>query len=111
MITARNLVPPVFLTTSAVNYYTVPANTRTTIRKLTFSNVTSGAATIKIYLIPSGGTVGNSTTLTPTLTILANSVYEALEAEGHTLEINESLQALCSANSSVVINCSGLEVA
>lgn len=110
MITAKNLVSPKFLTTGAVNYYTVPANTRTTIRKLTFTNVTSSAVIIRIYLIPSGGTANASTTLTPALTILANSVYEALEAEGHTLEINESLQALCSANNSVVINCSGLEV-
>lgn len=98
------------LTTSAVTYYTAPANTTTQIQKLTFSNTTGTARTVTVYLVPSGGAAGDASTLVKTLTVPANSAADCTWAAGHVLATGDFIQALADAGTAVTIMGSGLQV-
>lgn len=109
-ITANNIIPSAQLSASAATYYTAPANTRTIIKKLTFTNTTGTARAVTVYLVPSGGTASDSNTITSTQSVPAHSTWECYEAEGHVLETGGFIQALADSATSVTVRGSGLEV-
>lgn len=108
--TNKKLVEGSQLTTSAATYYTAPANTTTVLKKLTITNTSSGAVTVTIYLVPSGGSAGAASEVTPAKSIAAGAVYEAYEAENHVLMTGDTLQALASAATSLTLQASGIEI-
>lgn len=95
---------------SATAYYTAPTNTRSVIKKLTFTNTTAGALTVTVYLVPSGGTASATNTLVSARTIGAGETYECFEAQGQVLQAAGMLQALASAATSISIQGSVVEV-
>lgn len=109
-VTPKRLAVPAQLTATAATYYTVPANTRTTIKKLTFSNSTSGARLVTVYLVPSGGTAGVTNILCITKTVGAYDTWDCDKASGHTLEAGSTIQCLCDAATAITIHASGIEV-
>jgi len=109
-VTPKKLVTPAQLTNAAAIYYTVPANTKTRITKLTFTNNDASAHTVTVYLVPSAGTAGVTNILTKAAPIAAGAVYEAFEAEGHVITAGDTLQALADAGAFVTVQCSGIEV-
>lgn len=109
-VTPKVLIAPAQLTVSAATYYTVPANTTTIIKKLTFTNTSGTARTVTVYFIPSGGSASDTNTLTKTQSIPATSVWECYEAEGHTLGAGDFIQALADGATAVSVRASGLEV-
>ena len=91
------------LTTSAAAYYTVPANTKSIIKKLTFTNSTAGALTFTVYLVPSGGTAGVTNILISAQAIAAGECVECFQALGQTLQTGGTIQALASAGASITV--------
>lgn len=112
MITPKKLFAPAQLTNAAATYYTVPGNTRTIIKKLTFTNPVSSAAArlVTVYLIPSGGSASDTTTITSQKAVAIGQSWECFEAENHILNPGDFLQAFADAGTDVTIMGSGLEV-
>jgi hypothetical protein len=108
--TPKKLVAGSQLTASAATYYTAAANTKTLLKKLTFTNNDTTARTVTVYLVPSGGTAGVTNLLTKAASIAAGATYEAFEAEGHILAPGDTLQALADVTSMVTIQASGVEI-
>ena len=95
---------------TATTYYTAPANTRSLIKKLTFTNTTAGALTVTVYLVPSAGTASATNTLVSARSIGAGETYVCFEAQGQVLQAGGLLQALASAATSISIQGAIAEV-
>ena len=98
------------LTASAATYYTAPANTRSIIKKLTFTNTSGGALTVTVYLVPSGGTASATNTLVSAQSIGAGECWECYPAQGQVLQTGGTLQANASAATSITIQGAVAEV-
>jgi hypothetical protein len=103
---------PAQLTAAAATYYTAPANTRTIIKKLTFTNPVSSAAAriVTVHLVPSGGAASDTNTITSQKSIAIGQTWECFEAENHILSPGDFVQALADAATDVTMMMSGLEV-
>jgi len=95
---------------TATTYYTAPANTRSIIKKLTFTNSTAGALTVTVYLVPLGGTAGVTNILISARSVGAGETYECFEAMGQVLQAGGFIQALASSATSITIQGSVAEV-
>jgi len=98
------------LTATAATYYTAPANTKSIIKKLTFTNTTAGALTVTVYLVPSGGTASATNTLVSAQAIGAGECWECYQAAGQVLQAAGFIQALASAATSISIQGAVAEV-
>lgn len=112
MITPKKLFAPAQLTGAAATYYTVPANTRCIVKKLTFTNPVSSAAArqVTVYLVPNGGSANDADTLVSQKVVAIGQTWECFECENHILESGDTLQAFADAATDVTIMGSGLEV-
>ena len=102
------LVSPQQITTSAVTYYTAGAGQRATISQATATNTTAGAVTVTVYLVPSAGSAGDSTTILGAKSIAANTTVILSELIGHNIEPAGTIQALAGANASITLAVSGV---
>lgn len=105
-----NNITPAQLTASAATYYTAPANTKSVIKKLTFTNTDTVARTVTVYLVPSAGTAGATNILISARPIPAGDTYDCQEALGQTLLIGGFIQALADVGAKVTIQGSLSEV-
>lgn len=106
----KRMVPGSQLTNAAATYYTVSANTKAIIKRLSFCNTTANNRTVTAYLITSGGSAGATNTLVSARTIAAGETWSCPDAEGQVLEAGGFIQALADANSAITIIASGVEV-
>lgn len=88
--------------------YTVPASTTAVIKEVVICNTTSGAVTLDLSFVPSGGTAGAANAIFSTLSVSANetkiySMSSVLAAAG-------TVQAKASAGTSLTLTVSGIEV-
>lgn len=108
---SKNLVAGTLLTTSAASaLYTVPANTRTRVNSAIAVNTSGTARLVTIYLIPSGGVVGDATTVTKTLSIPANDQRLLPWLTGQIIEAGGTINALADAATAVAFRVSGDEI-
>ena len=98
------------LTGSVVTYYTAPANTRSIIKKLTFTNASAGALLITAYLVPSAGAASDANILIHEQSIGAGECWECYPAQGQVLQTGGTLQANASAATSITIQGAVAEV-
>lgn len=98
------------LTNAAATYYTVPANTRGIVKKLTFTNTDTSARTVTVYLVPSGGTASASNILISAQSVAAGECYECFPAQGQTLQTGGTIQALADVGAKVTIQGAIAEV-
>lgn len=105
----KRLVSGSQLTTSAATYYTVPANTTTTISACTLTNTTAGAVTATVYLVPSGGSAGVTNCILSARVIAAGESYNVGSAIGQTMPADGTLQALAGSATSITLVASGYE--
>lgn len=108
-VTPKSLIASQQLTNANATYYTA-TNVRTIIDKMTLTNTTAGAVTVTIDLVDSGGTAGAAERMISARSIAAGETYTCPEVVGHILNSGDSVQGLCSANTSVTIRASGREV-
>ena len=97
------------LTTSAASYYTVPANTITTISACSLCNSTATARYVTVYLVPNGGTAGVSNVVLSQRVIAAGETYNVSAVIGQTIPAGASIQALAEAASAITLVASGYE--
>lgn len=107
-ITPRRMVSGSQLTTSAATYYTA-TNVKAQIQALTLTNTSAGAVTVTVYLVPDGGTAGDSNTVLDTKSINAGESYKVIEAIGQWLEAGGTIQALASSATAITLVASGIE--
>lgn len=108
-VVPKQLVAPVQVASSATDY--IPAVTiKTRIDKVTVTNPTSTARTITFYIIPSGGSAGDSTTITKTYSVPGTSTWNCPDLVGQILTIGDKLQAVASAATALTLMISGTEI-
>lgn len=75
-ITGNVLIPATAVTGSFVTLYTTPASTRTFLKCIDICNTTSGALTVFVSLVATGGTAGTANALYSGISIAANAVLQ-----------------------------------
>lgn len=108
-VTVRGIVEAKYAEATQTTQYTA-TNVRTTIDKFTVSNVSGGAETIAVNIVPSGGAAANSNLVLPARSLASGEVYICPELVGHVLEPGDMISTVASATSSLVIRISGREV-
>lgn len=109
-VVARVLISSQYVLNDDSTEYTAPASTRTIIDKVTVTNVTGGAVTVSIYLIPSGGAVDDEYKIIDTKSIAANTTEDLTDLKNHVLDTGDFISTIASAADSIVIRASGREV-
>lgn len=109
-VTPKKLFTPAQLTDAAATYYTVPAQTRTVLKKVTLTNDGTAPETVTLYLVETGGTAGASNIVLKGKAIGAGETYEAYELEGHIMNAGDFIRALASTASKVNLHVSGVEI-
>jgi len=109
-VTPKKLFTPATLTNSAATYYTVPASTKTVLKKVSFTNTDTVPRTVTLYLVESGGSAGASNIIISAKAIAPGDTYEAYEVEGHIMNSGDFIRALASQASVVSMHISGVEI-
>lgn len=107
-VTIAPLIEPTQLTAAAVSYYR--ANVPTRIDKMTVANPTATPRSVTIYWVPSGGSPDGTNTIVATRFLNANETWDVSPMIGHTLGVGDTIQALASAATAIVIAASGTQV-
>lgn len=105
----KQLVAGSQLTTSAASYYTVPANTVTTISACSLVNTTGTARTASVYLVPSGGSASSSNCILSARVISPGESFNVFSAIGQSMPAGATIQALSDAGSAITLVASGYE--
>ncbi len=109
-VTPKKLFTPAQLTSALATYYTVPASTRTVLKKVTLTNDGSAPETITVHLVETGGTAGVTNIALKAKAIGPGETYEAYEIEGHIMNAGDFIRALASTASKVNLHISGVEI-
>ena len=72
----KNLAKSAVTTGSGTLLYTVPKEYKCDVSDIELSNTTAGAISIKIHLVPSGGSVADSNMMIPNISIPANTLVQ-----------------------------------
>lgn len=108
-VTPVNFVAPQQIANSATTYYT-STSIKSRIDALSVANPTAGAVTVTIYIVPSGGAVGDSTTLVKTRSIAAGETWTGLGVVGQIMPADSTLRAVASAATSLTLMASGVQI-
>lgn len=100
---------PVQLSAAAATYYTCPANTRATFKKLTVSNTDTVAHIVYFYLVPAAGAAGVTNIITTGQTVGALEARDIYEIEGHTIGALDFLAGYADAANKVTLQCTVVE--
>jgi hypothetical protein len=112
-VTPKKIIPGIQIPNAVVatpGLYAAPANTKTIIKKLTFTNNDTVARTVTVHLVASGGTGGATNIITKAYPIGPGATYEAFEAEGQVLQVGDFITAFADVASMVTCHGSGVEV-
>ena len=84
--TAKVLIAQQYVDVALTKKYTSPTTANggkgTWLDKSTFANVTAGAATVTVYLVPSGGATGNDTKTIPPVSLAAGATLTLSDLAG-----------------------------
>lgn len=110
MYSVKTLVQGSTLTTSAAVYYTAPTGTSTRVTQMAVVNTDAVPHTISIYLATGSGAPATADYIVKGKTLQANESYVPYQALGAVLAPGTTIQAVCDANSVVVLKASGIEL-
>lgn len=105
--TEKCLVESTQLGTAAGTLYMTPDATTTIMGEVQIANSNATQATVTVYLVASGGTAGPTNVMMPAVPIPPNSVIKYTSKQ--VLMIGDSIAALASNASGVIIRISGVE--
>jgi len=88
---------------------TVPLNTKSIVRKLSFRNTAATDRAVTVYVIASGGSAGITNELV-VKGIAPGKTWNCIEIQGEVLEVGMKVQAKQDAGTDVNANCSGANV-
>ncbi len=103
-------LPVTALTTAGVTLYTVPTNASFQIQHFLVTNYSSGAETFNLYIVPSGGSAGNSNIVYSAETVAANSAASPYERWGIVAPAGSTIEMTASTNSTLNVTMSGMTV-
>jgi hypothetical protein len=109
-LTIKRLVPGSTLTNALATYYTCPASTQVTVKKVSFTNNDTSPRTITLHYVPSGGSADATNLIVKAGTLFPGETWSPPDCVGHVLEAGGFIRAVCSANSAVNIMVSGVEI-
>lgn len=102
------LVQGVQLPTSVGVGYPCPTNSAVIVRHVVFTNTTAGSLNLTAYVVPSGGSVGDPTTVISALAIAGHTAYTSPELSGVVLNQADTLQWF-SSGTGISVNASGIQ--
>ena len=97
------------LTNAVATFYTAAAAVKTRIDAFTVCNYSGSPATFTLWIVPSGGTAGDSNIVVKTRSIAAGASARVLESIGQWLLGGYTIQMQASANAAITITASGIE--
>jgi hypothetical protein len=109
-VTAKALVEAIQAPAADTTLYTAPLATRTIIDKLTGTNVSAGAVTLTVNLVPAAGAAGAANAISQAKSIAAGDSYTFPEIVGHVLNPGDILSVKASAGASINVRASGREI-
>jgi hypothetical protein len=112
-ILANVLFDAQFASTSVSILYSAPTSpkaTRTIIDKFTATNISALAATLQVYLVPSGGTEGSDNQILKDASIAAGATLDASALQNHILKPGDKISVKASAASAINVRASGREI-
>ena len=107
----EQIIAPSVLTNGSLSYYTVPANTVTVVRRLTFCNTTADAHTFTVYYTPSAGVVDATTMLINAERLGPTRTVSPPELEGLVLEAGDKIWMKADANTAITVMGAATEIA
>lgn len=107
--TAKRLVNPTQLTTSASTIYTVSGvGVSVAVKQIMISNVSGSAASFSMHIVPSGGIAGSANLMSPGVAIAPNS-FITIDID-QVMVTGDFISAFASASASLNVMVSGYEV-
>ena len=103
----KEIVTAQYVPAVQTSLYTSPAGTWTRIDKLTVVNVSAGAQTVSINLVPSGGSASAANLSTQTRAIQPGETWNSPNEYGQVLNPGDALSVIASAGSDLVILAAG----
>lgn len=103
------LFDPQAAPTVAAALYTVPANARARITKLTAAVTGTTPRLLTGYLVPSGDSAAAANTVEPGLAIAGEDAVTVSAMIGHVLEAGDTLQIIVDAGTDCTIHATGTE--
>ena len=107
--TPTPLFDPFLVTAGTTTAYTVPANTKTIIKHLAAFNNSTTPVNLRVYLVESGGSAGDSNTIFNEL-IAAKKPAIIFAAINATLEAGATIQVVAGSASAISIHGGGNEI-
>lgn len=109
-LTQKRLAGPATLTTTlTTDQYTVPSATTTIVKQIVLCNYSASAATVTIYLTPSGESAADSQKFVNALSLSANETV--MMSTSLVMTAGDKIKAGASAGSAVNIVVNGIEEA
>ena len=108
-IVVKDLISSKYAEATSTTQYTASGVTAI-IDKFTAVNRSASDATISVYLVPSGGTAGDSNIVLKNKSINPGDTYSITEAMGHVLEAQDSIVTIASVASAISLKASGREI-
>lgn len=111
-VTAKALFEMTQATTVDATVYTASQSggVRTIIDKLTATNISGGAVTATVNLVPFGNAVGSANVISSVVSIAANGSFTFPEIVGHILNPGDFISIKASANTALNFRSSGREI-
>jgi len=107
--TFKVLVESKYAENSQTTQYT-STNCKTRVDKFTGTNVTAGAVTLSINVVPVGGTASNANVVVLTKSIAAYECYTFPEMINQGIEAGGFISTIASAASSIMIRATGVQI-
>ena len=107
-ITPNALIQPKFASVTATADYTSPS--RVIIDKFTATNVSGGAVSLTVNVVPPSGSPASDNRIISSRLIAPNETYVSNELAGHVLEADNAIWNQTTASNSLVLFASGRTV-
>jgi hypothetical protein len=109
-VAAKALVQSTNLANVAAVFYTTPVSTTAVIKQFTLTNQGLTPVTVSVWITPTPTAPAASNLVVNERVLGPNEAWSAWPMLGQTLAAGYSIQAICSASTSVAIRVSGLEI-
>jgi hypothetical protein len=109
-VNPRTLIAPKFASTAMTAEYAA-AEGVVIVDKFTATNVSAGAATLTVHVVPPSGAVGDDNLVVQATVIAAGETRPIVGMMGHVLAASSSLHCQTSASNALVLYVSGRVIA
>lgn len=105
-VTSTNIIPAKQAENAQTSQYT-SANAETLIDKFTATNISAGAVTLSVNIVPKSGTAGDDNLIIKSKSIAVNETFTFPGLVGHVMAEGDFISTIASAATSLTIRASG----